>query len=328
MGKQITLDRLGEFKALENGSIASIETATASKAYTVGDRFYLAGKLCTATADIAQGATIELDTNCKLDVLGDDVAVLERTVDNDNLYHNMLGAYEVNRKERTSSTRPAVIERNVFIGKGGSGSSNYFDFMLSTDNTSVAIYGSSKTTAQVASDLASKPQLFLPTSLLVNVTNHMLGFFVKTNLTAGSSDLNVVLFFGNSDGESVSDVTYSMSYNLNARPFYFLNPNYQSLLTKSHFTIAVRTTNSFTGSIELGLYPFRTTQTPYVPAANLFNTELSDTASQAYAVNDLVYVWATLYKVTAPIASGAAFVSGTNITPTTLGAEITALLNA
>lgn len=328
MGTQITLDRLGEFKALENGCIASIETATASKAYAIGDRFYLAGKLCTATADIAQGGTIELDTNCKLDVLGDDVAVLERTVDNDNLYHKILGAYEVNRKERTSSTRPAVIERNMFIGNGGSGSSNYYDFMLATDNTSVAIYGSSKTSAQVANDLASRPQLFIPTSLLLNNLNQGFGFFIKDNITSNSGDLNVVLFFGNSDGESVTDITYSTSYNLNTRPFNFLNPSYQNLLTKSHFTIAVRTTNSFTGSVELGLYPFRTTQTPYVPAANLFNTELSGTASQAYAVNDLVYVWATLYKVTAPIASGAAFTVGTNIQATTLGAEITALLNA
>ena len=89
------------------------------------------------------------------------------------------------------------------------------------------------------------------------------------------------------------------------------------------------TTGAFTGSVELGLAPYRTTATTaYVPSGQLFKSEMSDTASQAYAVNDLVYVWATLYKVTAPIASGAAFVSGTNITPTTLGAEITALLNA
>ena len=78
MAKKIDLDGLGYFKSQENGMIATVEeSSTASKAYAVGDRFYLNGKLCIVTADIASGGTITLNTNCKLDVLGDDVSELK-----------------------------------------------------------------------------------------------------------------------------------------------------------------------------------------------------------------------------------------------------------
>ena len=52
-----------------------------------------------------------------------------------------------------------------------------------------------------------------------------------------------------------------------------------------------------------------------------------DTASKAYAVNDFMLRADGLYKVTAPIASGASITSS-NTTKTTIGAVLTALLNS
>ena len=81
MNKLVDLDRLKEYKTTENNGIAPIETtSTASKAYKTGERFYFQGKLCIATNDIAQGGTITLNTNCKLDVLGDDVSALQTAI--------------------------------------------------------------------------------------------------------------------------------------------------------------------------------------------------------------------------------------------------------
>ena len=52
-----------------------------------------------------------------------------------------------------------------------------------------------------------------------------------------------------------------------------------------------------------------------------------DTASKAYSVNDFMLRADGLYKVTAPIASGAS-ITASNTTKTTIGAVLTALLNA
>lgn len=57
-------------------------------------------------------------------------------------------------------------------------------------------------------------------------------------------------------------------------------------------------------------------------------TESGMTATRNYSVNDFLIVGNQLYKVTANIGSGGAITVGSNVTATTLGAEITALLNA
>lgn len=59
--------------------------------------------------------------------------------------------------------------------------------------------------------------------------------------------------------------------------------------------------------------------------SNIAYIESGTTASRAYTAGQYVIVGGTLYKVTAPIASGATFTPGTNITATTVGAELTAL---
>ena len=81
MAKKIDLTGLEHFKEEENESIAYIESSsTASKAHKVGERFYFKGKLVICTADIASGGTITLNTNCKLDVLGDDFCELQNAL--------------------------------------------------------------------------------------------------------------------------------------------------------------------------------------------------------------------------------------------------------
>lgn len=55
--------------------------------------------------------------------------------------------------------------------------------------------------------------------------------------------------------------------------------------------------------------------------------ENGNTASRAYAVNEFMMWKGGLYKVTQAIASGATITSGTNVTKTTIGAVLTALLN-
>lgn len=82
MAKKIDLTGLDHFKEEENESIAYIESSsTASKAHKVGERFYFKGKLVICTVDIASGGTITLNTNCKLDVLGDDVTAQSEQID-------------------------------------------------------------------------------------------------------------------------------------------------------------------------------------------------------------------------------------------------------
>ena len=71
--------------AVPAAAIAGTEaTTTASKAYAVGDRFFLGGTLYVATAPIASGGTITVSgsgANCKADVLGDDVSDLKESLD-------------------------------------------------------------------------------------------------------------------------------------------------------------------------------------------------------------------------------------------------------
>lgn len=59
--------------------------------------------------------------------------------------------------------------------------------------------------------------------------------------------------------------------------------------------------------------------------SNIAYIESGTTATRAYTAGQYVIVGVTLYKVTASIASGATFTPGTNITATTVGAELTAL---
>jgi len=63
-------------------------------------------------------------------------------------------------------------------------------------------------------------------------------------------------------------------------------------------------------------------------AQMLSNVETDMTATRAYAVNDFLSVNGQLYRVTAAIANGEEITPGTNVTETTIGAQITALLNA
>ena len=55
--------------------------------------------------------------------------------------------------------------------------------------------------------------------------------------------------------------------------------------------------------------------------------EATTTASQAYSVNDFLIMDGTLYKVIANIASGGTITINTNVSATTIGAEITNILN-
>ena len=79
MAKKIDLaEGLTHFKAKENASIAITEaTSTASAPHKAGEYFYYKGDLVIATADIAQGGTITLNTNCKKQPLADSVCELK-----------------------------------------------------------------------------------------------------------------------------------------------------------------------------------------------------------------------------------------------------------
>ena len=115
MAKKIDLDGLGYFKSQENGMIATVEeSSTASKAYAVGDRFYLNGKLCIATADIALGGTITLNTNCKLDVLGEDVSELktETTQNTSEIAEKSNSTIRTVQTEHGSTAVPIYADKN------------------------------------------------------------------------------------------------------------------------------------------------------------------------------------------------------------------------
>ena len=56
--------------------------------------------------------------------------------------------------------------------------------------------------------------------------------------------------------------------------------------------------------------------------------EATTTASKAYSVNDFLILNNTLYKVVSPIANGGTITPNTNVTATTVGAQLTAILNS
>lgn len=87
---------------------------------------------------------------------------------------------------------------------------------------------------------------------------------------------------------------------------------------------------SSTGEIDtLTYYKLNDTSTQILLVKALLATEESSTtASQAYSVNDFLILNNTLYIVTANIANGGTITVGTNVNATTIGAQITALLNA
>lgn len=62
-------------------------------------------------------------------------------------------------------------------------------------------------------------------------------------------------------------------------------------------------------------------------ASMITNIETGMAASKAYAVNDFLTVNNQLYIVTAPIANGGIITPGTNVTETTIGAQITGIIN-
>lgn len=63
-------------------------------------------------------------------------------------------------------------------------------------------------------------------------------------------------------------------------------------------------------------------------ASEIATVENTDNASQAYTIGDYMIWKGGFYKVTSAISSGGAITVGTNITKTTIGAELKAALNA
>ena len=61
---------------------------------------------------------------------------------------------------------------------------------------------------------------------------------------------------------------------------------------------------------------------------NIAPVEVTNKASQNYDVGDYVIMQGIFYKVTATITKGTTFISGTNITPTTVADELKALINS
>ena len=62
--------------------------------------------------------------------------------------------------------------------------------------------------------------------------------------------------------------------------------------------------------------------------SQLAPSEWTTVASQAYAIGDYMLWYGGLYKVTAAISAGGAITEGTNVTATTIGAELKAALNS
>lgn len=65
-----------------------------------------------------------------------------------------------------------------------------------------------------------------------------------------------------------------------------------------------------------------------VGSSNLATDETTDNASRAYTVGEYMLLRGILYKVTATISANGAITPGTNVTQTTIGAELKALFDA
>ena len=87
-----------------------------------------------------------------------------------------------------------------------------------------------------------------------------------------------------------------------------------------------------TGDISLvyraGLATYTAEQIQTMLNAMVAPVEATTTASKAYSVNDFLILDNVLYKVDAPIANGGTITIGTNVHATTVGEQLTAILNS
>lgn len=162
----VTVEDLEYTKQQTDGGIAPVETSsTASRAYSTGQRFWFKGKLCICTNDIASGGTITLNTNCVLDVLGDDLTAQSDRID--DLYNTVFGITTRNFVEdknisRTTATLGQLVDDegkcvSEFISYTWTGDAVYFYNESSGDYT-IAFYDSSKNCLKAYQGNTSQPR--------------------------------------------------------------------------------------------------------------------------------------------------------------------------
>ena len=190
--------------AVPAAAIAGTEaTTTASKAYAVGDRFFLGGTLYVATAPIASGGTITVSgsgANCKADVLGDDVSYLKESVGNEvleldnsilmpikyaSLRSNLNITFEAPENEiggaRMTSLVPLPTTIDGKITFNGYGYSHYAAIVFYDSNKTAISYAESKNTDLKTVDIPTSAAFF---RVSYRGTDTDFQFIVRFNVSA------------------------------------------------------------------------------------------------------------------------------------------------
>lgn len=111
------------------------------------------------------------------------------------------------------------------------------------------------------------------------------------------------------------------------RRFIVLNQGDRVYLYSKEWTLRSSTAPSAAPTESASCVRFNCVSPEYVNQSEVATVEDGDTASQAYTIGDYMFWKGGFYKVTASISSGGAITVGTNITKTTIGAELKAALS-
>ena len=196
---------------------------------------------------------------------------------------------------------------------------------------------------QKTNDYAYRSNDYLTPRKKAGITNIICDSLKTINQSSASNMPNYVIKGRSSDGsvfiKTTSDMTEEeyntyfsgkyMAYELATPVDYHLTPIEVTLLLATNnlwcdgnTTLTMKYGEYLTASVDHADMQSRLVKALIAPVLD------SMTADTALSANDFRIVGNTLYRITASVASGGTLTPGTNCTATTIGAEITAILNS
>ena len=305
MGTKVDLNRLNEFKTIENGFVAPVEsTTTAAYDYPSGKHFYLNGNLYYAINDIAVGDTIVP-------------------------YVSQGSTPNANCRPATATTNIASSSFNEVRAMAGSRVRNLtpFDTAINVGGAT-AVYDDGKLKLY-GTCTATRRLLIFNTTVLTRTTTQAFARTVPKGQYYCHVDVSGycnIATFPNGGSIQVSYSTFSAS-----GQYWYLGLRGGIITAEKPAMIGlvVEGGNYGTSDNPTIIESYLDCIQQKADATTLVTrVENDETSAFAYSVNRFI-IWNNgFYKVIAPISVGDTFEVGTNIEGTTVAEQLTALLNA
>lgn len=297
---------------LAQAMIAAEEASSTASADHVPDTasqyFRYSGKYYKATTTITTGATITPGTNCEEITVSGELAL---QTDKVNAvcpfpYYDNLPDKFVDLR----SGRRVTIEKNrITVEKTGSGSGYLWYSLFGKKYLGTA-------------STSSPPQGNLTDDDFVPFENYDCNLFITRWVSSVKSTnrSGIYLISKDPDQGTITDL-----YALNDGFAHIRKLNatavFNDILKNGNFGIVFRTVNANNE----GVTEFDFSVEQFVNPVAQFTPTL--TATKNYAVNEFITFGSSLYKVIQPIANGSAIIPGTNVAATTVGDQLTYVLN-